>query len=203
MKMDDFEIKAFDIFNLHIISTPEEKEESIATLLKFYGQTQSSTFEGNETKADPITNRDSTDDDDVAYFFQEFESSKITAFENRNKAIKSLIKKKELKVEDAEQYKIDNPILSSDIYKIMIPNAHLYPDIMKIFKISLLIPPSTANVERGFSVLTMIHTKYRNSLTSASLDKLMRLILIGEPKMSDEVWEEIVDLYDDKEQRRI
>ena len=51
-----------------------------------------------------------------------------------------------------------------DFYKSMAKFSHLCPDLMKLFKLSLLIPPSTVNVERGFSVLTMLHTKYCNSL---------------------------------------
>ena len=35
---------------------------------------------------------------------------------------------------------------------------------MKLFKISLLINPSTTNVEKGFSVLTLLSTKQRNAL---------------------------------------
>ena len=64
---------------------------------------------------------------------------------------------------------------------------------MKLFKLSLLIPPSTANVERRFLVLTILHTKYCNSLLPNSLDKLMQLVLRGAPTLSDETWEGLMD----------
>ena len=84
---------------------------------------------------------------------------KNEATEKWNKLIFELIGKKELKAEDVETYKRERPLFSMDVCKAMSKNTHLYPDFMKLFKLSLLIPPSTANVEKGFSVLTMLHTK--------------------------------------------
>ena len=45
---------------------------------------------------------------------------------------------------------------------------------MKLKKISVLTTPTTANVERQFSVLTLLSTKLRNILMPNSLDKLMQ-----------------------------
>ena len=117
--------------------------------------------------------------------------------------ILELIRKKKLKAEDVETYKREHQLLPAHVYKAMSKNTHLYPDFTKLFKLSLLIPPSTANVEIGFSVLTMLHTKYRNSLSPNSLDKLMRLVLLGTPTLSDETWEGLVDRYDQRHERRI
>ena len=75
--------------------------------------------------------------------------------------------------------------------------------MMEIFKFSLLITPSTANVERGFSVLALLSTKQRNSLSPESLDMLMHLVLIGPKKFDDETWEELVNIYRDSKNRRI
>ena len=46
---------------------------------------------------------------------------------------------------------------------------------MKLFKISFLIYPSN-EVEKGFSVLTLLSTKLHNALAPNSLDMLMQLI---------------------------
>ena len=85
----------------------------------------------------------------------------------------------------------------------MSKGAHLFPDFMKLFKLSLLIPPSAVNVEKGFSVLTMLHTKYRNILSSNSLDKLMRFVLLGAPTLSGDTLEGLVDRYDQRHECRI
>ena len=42
----------------------------------------------------------------------------------------------------------------------------------------MFIPPSTANVERGFSALPLSSTKQRNRLKPENRDRIMRLILI-------------------------
>ena len=47
------------------------------------------------------------------------------------------------------------------------------PRFQETFKIIFIDTPSTANMERGFAVLTMLLTKYHNSLLPNSLDELM------------------------------
>ena len=74
---------------------------------------------------------------------------------------------------------------------------------MHLFKFSLLIPPNTANVEQGFSVLNLLSTKQRNRLLPENLDKLMQLILLGPDSFDDETWELLVDKYDSMCERRI
>ena len=78
-----------------------------------------------------------------------------------------------------------------------------YADLLLLFKLSLLITPSTANVERCFSVLTLLATKQRNSLSPSTLDKLMRITLLGPTKLDDTTWETLVDKFRDTKDRRI
>ena len=78
-----------------------------------------------------------------------------------------------------------------------------YPDLLILFKLSLLITPSTANVERGFSVLTLLAAKQRKSLSPSTLDKLMRITLIGPPKLEDSTYETLVDRFQDSKDRPI
>ena len=148
------------------------------------------------------------------FFYEDFDLAKNEAAEKRNRLFLELIrkincswsssaKKKELKAEDVETYNREHPLLSVDIYKAMSKNTHLYPDFMKLFKLSLLTAPSTTNMRRGFSVLTMLHTKYRSSLSPNSLDKLLRLVLLGAPILSDKTWEGLLDRYDQRHEHRI
>ena len=55
---------------------------------------------------------------------------------------------------------------------------------MKFIKVSILTTSTTANMERGFSVLALFLTKLRNTLVSNSLDRLMQLISV-EPHIYD------------------
>ena len=54
MKMDDPEIKAFDVFNIHIHSTESEREEKTTASFKFYGRFKVSNFQGDFNEADTI-----------------------------------------------------------------------------------------------------------------------------------------------------
>ena len=68
----------------------------------------------------------------------------------------------------------------------------------------MLIPPSTANFELGFSVLALLSTKQRNRLKPENLDKLIRLIiLIGPDWFDDATWELLIDKYNTMGERRI
>ena len=114
-----------------------------------------------------------------------------------------MIRDGKLPVKNVECYKEEHPISASDVYVELYEDRTQYLPVMKLFKLSLLITPSTANVERGFSTLNLLHTKQRNSLSVQSLDYLMRLVLLGEEKYDDEKWEVIVDRYRDSAERRI
>ena len=78
-----------------------------------------------------------------------------------------------------------------------------YPELMILFKFLLLITPSTANVERGFSVLGLLATKQRNYLSRSTLGKLMRIVMLGPEKFDDRTWEKLVDKYRDMSDRHI
>ena len=68
----------------------------------------------------------------------------------------------------------------------------------------MLIPPSTANVKLGFSVLALLSTKQRNRLKPENLDKLIRLIILIGPDWFDDVtWELLIDKYDTMGESRI
>ena len=74
---------------------------------------------------------------------------------------------------------------------------------MKLFKLSLLITSSTANVERGFSALNLIHTKKRNHLAVQSLERLLHINLVGPKVLDEEVYETFDDNYKNAQARRI
>ena len=51
---------------------------------------------------------------------------------------------------EIDSYRHQYSVLSSDVCSRMYVNSKQHPEIMKLFKLSLLITPSTANDERGF-----------------------------------------------------
>ena len=55
---------------------------------------------------------------------------------------------------------------------------------MKLFKFALLIPPSMANVEQGFSTMNLLTSPLRTSLGEKNLDRMMHVCLNGPEKLS-------------------
>ena len=51
--------------------------------------------------------------------------------------------------------------------------------MMRLFRLALLIPPSTANVERGFSAMNLLCSSLHTSLNQQNLDRFMRISLTG------------------------
>ena len=98
---------------------------------------------------------------------------------NWNNEITKLILKKELAPNKVSSYKESNPISPVSIYKEMFKSRYQYEVLLKLFKFSVLITPSTASVDHGFSIQTLLSTKLQNSLDPKTLNKLMRLILTG------------------------
>ena len=108
-----------------------------------------------------------------------------------------LIQEKKLKLENIDQFKEENSISPKSVYASLIKERVEYPDLSVLLKLSLLITLSTANVERGFSVLIMLATKQQNSLGPSTLDKLMHLILLGPPKLDDTTYTRLADRFQD------
>ena len=55
----------------------------------------------------------------------------------------------------------------------------LYPNMRHLFRVSLLILPSTVNVERGDSVINLLCSSLRLSLNQTSLDRLIPICING------------------------
>ena len=60
-------------------------------------------------------------------------------------------------------------------------SKQLYPNMMHLFRNTLLISPSTANDERGYSVINLLCS----SLNHAIFDRLMRIYINGPESLSD------------------
>ena len=96
-----------------------------------------------------------------------------------------MIENKKLQPGKVAQCKEDHPNAPSDINKTLVEERSEYPELMILFKFSLFITPCTANVERSFSVLGLLATKQRKCLSPSTLDKLMRIVLLGPEKFDD------------------
>ena len=69
----------------------------------------------------------------------------------------NLVKGK-IKQSKVHSYIFENVPTSGDVYKIteVDESNEFYPNMMHLFRVSLLIPATTANVERGYSVINLL-----------------------------------------------
>ena len=114
-----------------------------------------------------------------------------------------LVQLGKLKATYVDEYKDEHPVKVDRVYADMYVDKETYPSMMKLLKFALLITPSTVNVERGFSILTLLCKKQRNRLSPKNIDHLMRIILLGLEKIEDTVWESLTNKYKDIKERRI
>ena len=166
MQITDEEILAFDAFNPRCDENKEEKTRMIETLLNFYGTGKSSTFKGNVNSAAPLLIVTDDVNQSASYFLEDFNLSLRKLERKRNEEVLCMIKDGKYKY----KYKCKHSILPDQIFKYMFSSHEPYPQIMQVFKLSLLVPQSSANVERGFSIFNLVHTKQRNRLAVKSLD---------------------------------
>ena len=79
---------------------------------------------------------------------------------------------------------------------------HSFPNILRLFKLALIIPTSTAEVERCFSCLNLLCTDLRSKLSQQNLEHLMRINLLQLSKeLTEPDWEKIVDVFNRKPRR--
>ena len=167
LKINDPALLAFDVFNV-CVNFPEHHTE---VLLTFYGTAQSSTFQSNNSVLNSMM-----DDEIIRSFFEDFKSSVAREEKKRNNEIKMLVQLGKLKSAHVDEYKDEHPIKLDRVYADMYVDKETYPSMMKLLKFALRITPSTANVERGFSIFTQLCTKQRNRLSPKNIDRLMRII---------------------------
>ena len=189
------------LFDVCVNFPEEERKHHTEVLLTFYGTAQSSTFQSNNSVAPAVLN--SMVDDETRSSFEDFKSSVAREEKKRNNEIKMLVQLGKLKAAHIDKCKDEHPIQLDRVYADMYIDKETYPSMMKLLKFALLITPSTANVERGFSILTLLCTKQRNQLSPKNIDRLMRIILLGPEKIEDAVWESLINEYKDIKERRI
>jgi hypothetical protein len=80
--------------------------------------------------------------------------------------------------------------------------SSLYPTLSKLASISLTLPISTADCERGFSTMNRIKTDSRNRLKTTTLDMLIRLSSEG-PSLETFDFDAAVNVWAQRSKRRI
>ena len=73
--------------------------------------------------------------------------------------------------------------------------ATSFPNLAKLAAILIVLPVTTATVERTFSSMKLIKTRLRNRMGESTLEHTMRICIEGPDRLSNETLEEVIDHY--------
>ncbi|XP_071166178.1 zinc finger protein 862-like [Mytilus edulis] len=110
--------------------------------------------------------------------FQEFNSFKMVIHKNKDKTTQFILQ------------------------ILMTKYRQLYPNLARLAEICMLIPASTADCERGFSVLNRVKTRARNRLSQKVLNNLMMVSTQG-PEGKDFNFNRAAELWASLSQRKL
>ena len=117
-------------------------------------------------------------------FFSEFEHAYMCLLDRDKSDAKKKVQSGELYQKSMYKHITENKPSSGDVYSNICTSGCLiqFPESMKLFKFSLLIPPSTSGVERGFSAMNLIVTPPGTNLNQANINRFMHISMNGPEK---------------------
>ena len=162
-------LTAFSIFDPQKCPTDIQQLHKYGTaqlekLLKFYGETNEIEYEGNVFSTPA--------DFDKTERRYEWKAFKLVIFEEKSLSLR----------------KIATLFLRSEAKCVTFPNIRI------LLTIAMVLPVSTATIERSFSVMKLIKDRLRNWLLPASIFKLM-IIAIKGPPLHDVDFDAVLDLW--------
>ena len=172
-------LSSFDLFNPEALDKPKEnRKDLLKTLCDHYGISVNDSYEGQVTTAIPVLN--------PVHAASEFEDF-MEAFDDGVNFLNEKLKKSgkqlgsERNLNEAKTFIETKKPTSTDVYKYLAADSSLkqFPNIATLFKTSLLIPLTMWNVECGFSVMNLICTPLRTSLSESNLDRFMCICING------------------------
>ena len=198
-------LPAFNVFNPNDINkTSIHRQEQMTILANHYGSDLTDTYENHSNQAEALISIQQQQLEQEN-FFQDFDDAASSLTMVVKNHARRLFNRGEIKQEEMQEYIISNAPTSSDIYAELVKSgANIrFPSVMRLFKLSLLIPPSTSGVERGFSVMNLLVSPLRTTLNENNVDRLMRICLDGPDQFDDDQLEHLVDNFKNSAPRRI
>ena len=157
-----------------------------------YGTSINDSYKGQTTTAAPVINpvlaKSEFED-----FMEAFHDAVSFLREKLKKSAKQLVQENK----DSETYMETKRTTSADVYKYLAADGSFkqFANIAGLFKPSLLIPPTTSNIERGFLVMNLICTPLRASLSGPNLDCFMHISINSPETFGKTDIEKMVDIF--------
>ena len=140
----------------NVNKSSSHRNEQIEILLNHYGKDITDVLNNHSSSAQSLVSIQQQHLEQEN-FFEEFDDTAADLLAN----VKSFARRKlncgEMNQEHMQLYITSNTPSSNDIYMQLVKAGALvrFPNTMKLYSLSLLIPPSTSGVERAFSVMNV------------------------------------------------
>ena len=181
---------AFSLFDPRHSPSSEDRlstygTESLQTLTNFYGSEQQVTFEGETGISTPDIDAELTNSE-----WKIFRRVIFTQFRNRT---------------DPESSD-DTTTGLQEVSSNLLTNATLnaaFPNLACLASLHLVLPVTTATVERSFSDMRLMKTRLRSRLGEDTLDQAMRVCIEGPHRLGDDDLEAIVNHWKEQKLQRL
>ena len=166
-------------------------EEQFSVLANLYGNEIFDEYNGDTVHAKCLISKNDQQAK-VQYSVTEFnepsEKLKANVLEEANRELRL----NQLKREEMESL-AQHRSIPEDIYSTGYQQQ--FTETMKLFKFALLISPSMASVERGFSMMNLLISPLRTSLGEKNLDHMICVCLDGPENLSDKTVEKLINTF--------
>ena len=170
---------AFSIFDpIHLPDSEESLStygmEKLSTLTDFYGKEQTLSFEGNAGVSKPDVDPDQAE--------AEWKIFRRILFNQRS--------------ESGLQKTVTTFLASSAL-------VAGFPNLASLARLAVVLPVTTATVERSFSDIKLIKTRLRSRLGEETLNHTMRISIEGPDKLNSEDIDNIIQYWKEKKTRKL
>ena len=171
---------AFSIFDpIHLPDSEESLStygmEKLRTLTDFYGKEQTLSFEGNAGVSKPDVDPDQAEAEWKIFH-------RILFMQHRS---------------ESGLQKIVTAVLASSALVAGFPN------LASLARLAVVLPVTTATVERSFSDMKLIKTRLRSRLGEETLNHTMQISIEGPDKLNSEDLDSIIQYWKEKKTRKI
>lgn len=172
-------VSAFSIFDPRHLPEKEEElatygEETLKQLTDFYGKEQRATYEDKTGVSHPDIVAEQAEAEWKIFRRVMFVQFRSTGLENVTSNL------------------LTNPTLCAG-----------FPNLVRLASLSLVLPVTTATVERSFSDMKLTKTRLRSRLGEDTLDQTLRLCIEGSPTLLDGDLDSIVKKWKQQKPRRL
>ena len=172
-------VSSISVFDPRHLPNDEEKlsdyaTEKVKTLTNFYGCVQEVHFDGNKGVSKPDIDPEDTESEWKLFH-------RLIFVQHKGNSLQQVL---------------STLLLSADI-------SAAFPNLAKLAAILIVLPVTTATVERTFSSMKVVKTRLRSRMGESTLEHAMRICIEGPDQLPSDTLEAVIDHYKHAKKRKL